>query len=294
MIKRFDMHVPFNDTVFFQKPHSDECSSGGNTVEIIEKWYKKLNFPKSYDSEFYTALKNIPVSDAINIENYDTDCQDGKRNLLSFLFMCEKNAKYYEENNIGEDILTATLSDLPLWTTIWSNIKGELYLGELNWLKYHLSGRIFRLGRLQFAFGKIGFDIPEHGVKLGDNVIEIHIPRGGKLSPEECSKSLDIAKEFFAKHFPDYDYRCFTCHSWLLDETLKKYLPENSNILLFADMFTKVSTEKSSAILKYIFRWDATPENLPYMAADSVLAQKIKSACLNGETFYATTGIIKK
>ena len=261
---------------------------------IIRKWYNKLAFPKYYDAQFEKALAEIPISDAIDIKTYDKSATDGKRNLLSFLFLAEKLKAKYEALGIPEDILNATLEDIKIWCINWSNIKRELHLGELSWLQFHLSGKLFRLGRLQFCMGKAEHDIPKYGIKKGDGVMEVHIPEGEKLTRESCEESFALASEFFKKYFPDFEYTVFTCHSWLLDDTLKNYLPENSGIVRFGDMFDKVASDESYALIKYLFEWDTTPLNVKYRYPTSSLAAKVQKAILAGEKFYETLGVIKK
>ena len=262
--------------------------------KTIEKWYKKLHFPKTYDEEFYHALNAVPISDAVCVEHYDVKCKNGKRNLISVLYMCEKLANDCKKVGIPETIVMDTLNDIVVWTKTWSNIKSDLFLGELAWLKRHLSGRLFKLGRLQFCMGIAEKDIPEFEIQQGENVIEVHIPEGGKLSYDECQSSFALARAFFSKYFPDFSYRYFTCHSWLLDENLKKYLPTESNILRFGNMFARVANDESNAILRYLFRWDTTEENLSYAVCNSAFAEKIKRAVLKGERFFETLGIMKK
>lgn len=268
-------------------------SANPEVVEIIEKWYKKLNFPKNFDREFYDALKKIRISDIVNIEEYDIFCENGKRNLLSFLFMCEKLAEKYHEKGIDEKILYDTLSDIVIWTNTWSNLKGEIYLSQLDWLQNHLKMKLFRLGRLQFCMAESNYDIEKYGVKKGDKIIEIHVPEGEPLDHEECLKSIDMAKKFFADYFPEFDYKCFTAHSWMLDETLQTVLKPESNILKFAQMFEPFHKEESDAILRYIFRWDTTRYNLRYAPSYNDFTQKIKSDTLKGKKFYEVTGILK-
>ena len=263
-------------------------------AETIEKWYRRLGFPKELDEQFFVALRQIPVSDAITVESYYKYCKCGKRNLISYLFLCEKTKEKYEAMGLPESILDATLSDLVRWTVEWTNVKGELYLGELSWLARHLSASIFRIGRLQYCKGKAAVDFPSLGVLKGDPIIEVHIPKGERLTKENCLASLSEARAFFKKHFPDYDYKCFTTHSWLLDDALKKYLPEESGILAFASLFEIAGGEESYELLKYIFTWDTTRLNLPYRYPYSSLAAKVQRAVLSGETFHEVHGAIAK
>lgn len=261
---------------------------------IIKDWYTRLGFPNVYDEEFYEALGSVNISDAITLDTYDKKCRDGKRNLLSYLFLCEQTERKYKELGISEDILTDTLSDIVTWCNNWSKIKGELYLGELSWLAHHLSGRLFRLGRLQFCMAGAERDIPKYGIRKGDNVIEIHIPEGKKLMVEDSLRSIAAAREFFATHFPDYQYSVFTCHSWLLDTTLKEFLPEESGILQFGNMFDKVEAEESLALIKYLFAWDTTLMNIAHRYPTSSLAAKVQKSVLGGKRFYEVLGVIER
>lgn len=262
--------------------------------EIIGSWYKELKFPGIYDGDFHDALKNIKISDAITAQNYNIFEQDGRRNLLSFLYLCENLEQYYQEKGIDRQILLDTLHDLVIWTNIWTDLTGRLCLRELGWLQMHMSGKLFRLGRLQFALGEAHYAVPERGLKKGDNVIEVHIPEVGPLDREACEQSLAMAREFFAKHFPEFEYQYFTCHSWLLDTSLEELLSENSNILKFQDMFEIVEQDVSDDILKYVFTWNTVRDTVRHKVAASGFAERVKKAALSGFEFHAGYGIIKK
>lgn len=264
------------------------------TLKIIEKWYKLLQFPKKYDKEFYEALGEISIPDNVTIENYDVKEQDGKKNLLSFLYFCEKTEKDYLNAGISREICIQTLSDIVCWTEIWTNLKGELYLGELAWLKNHLTMRLFQIGRLQFCPQKSGFDLPEWGVKKDDNVLAVHIPQKGIFTKETCQVAIVKAKAFFAEFFPKLEYKGFTCRSWLLDPTLKELLNAESNILGFQNLFTLIFKDKSDSILKYVFAWDANRENLSSYISTSSFAEKVKNRIMKGGDFYTAFGFVEK
>ena len=66
----------------------------------------------------------------------------------------------------------------------------------------------------------------------------MHVPDFmGPLSPRAVDRSLALAREFFARHYPEERYAVATCGSWLLDPQLKQYLPEDSNIVRFQERF---------------------------------------------------------
>lgn len=264
-----------------------------DTAAICEKWYKKLGFPQEYDAEFYAALKRYHIADAITIDTYDLTEQDGKRNLLSFLYMCEELSKKYEEKGIPEQILLATLGDLLLWTDAWSDIKGEMYLGELAWLAKTMKMQLYRIGSLEFMAGKAHGDCEALGLKKGDPIVEVHIPSGADLSPEACHASLEGAIAFYKAHFPEYKFAHFTCHSWLLDPALDALLPPTSNILKFRDMFTLISADESDAALRYVFRWNTNRRNLRNAVCPSSFAERMKKHILGGGVLHAAFGAIR-
>ncbi len=263
------------------------CSSTNPEVPgIIEKWYQKLSFPKYFDEEFTRALKEIPISDAITAENYKADCQDGKRNLLTALFLAEVLSKQYEEKGFSEEILLNSLSDILTYTHIFSDLQNELSLGRMDWILRILKGEIIRFGRLQFALEPSLVDIPKKDVKAGDCVLRCYIPQGEKLTKDAVLSSVEQAKAFFG------DYTVLVT-SWLLDETLTEFLPENSNILGFQSLFETVKQEESDAILRYVFRWNTNRFSVKFVPAYNAFSEGVKQAILSGKKFYEVTGYLK-
>ncbi len=56
----------------------------------------------------------------------------------------------YRERGIPESVFVDTLSDLELWMRVYHKRHGVWGLRELEWLWRHFTGRVFKLGRLQF------------------------------------------------------------------------------------------------------------------------------------------------
>ena len=281
---------PLNPT-----PDDSNKWSGQNkdVPAVIEAWYQALQFPRIYDWDFKDALATVPVSDAITTASPAYETEDGRRNLLQVLYLCEKTKELYQARGIPREILMDTLSDIVTWTNTWSGIRDGLYLGELSWLKRHLEGKLFRLGRLQFCMGHAEQDIPQANVKKGDSVIEIHIPEGDAMTAEACDASIARAREFFGTYFPEFDYKCFTCHSWLLDPTLAEILKPESNILTFQSRFTVTESDADDSIVRYVFAWNATRYNLKKFACETSLAQRVKARIQSGGGFYVSLGFFK-
>lgn len=260
------------------------------TQKIIEKWYKLLEFPKEYDKEFYQILEEIPVPEDLRIEDTDPLSPNGKENLLRHLYFMEELHERYQKKGIPDSVFLNTMQDIATWTKTWSDVRGELWMLETQWLRLHFDMKLFGLGRLQFYMGVAWDDLPDMGLKKGEGFLDVHIPATGPLSYEECLESFRMANEFFPKYYPEFSYEDFYCDSWLLDDTLKNYMKPGSNILKFQSMFTPVRKRPVNEILHCIFKRDTTEENLADREATSSFAQKVKEAVLNGGQFYAVMG----
>ena len=70
-------------------------------------------------------------------------------------------------------------------------------------------------------------------LEKGNPVLGLHIPATGPLLPGQCATAVRRAARFFPKHFPDYNFRAFTCVSWFLDNQFNDLLPHESNIRQF-------------------------------------------------------------
>lgn len=262
-------------------------------LQIIENWYKKLLFDSAYDKLFYTHLNHIDVSDLTDFLSYDYKKNSPQKNLLACLYFCENLQKRYEEKGIEKSILMDSLQDLVLWNKSYYDVHGDIGLTEFLWVARTFLMKIFRLGRLQFSMFQSGFDIEELNVKIGDPILEVHIPSGGPLRYDECASSFESAKAFFKKYYPDFPQEWCSCHSWLLDETMLPILGENSNVAKFQTFFKKVKRNASDSVLKYTFLWNTTRENVKDCQPLSGFAKRLKEKALLGETFYEVIGIRK-
>ena len=262
--------------------------------DIIKKWYYKLNFPEKYEQEFLKLLEGANLSKEVKLSDIENNTENCPYNLLYSLYFVEDMQRLYNERNIPEKILIDTAYDIVRWTEVWYEINGKLGLDLMGWISDHLNARLFKLGRLQFDFGEFDKDYQEQGISKGEKRIGVHIPAEGPLTPELCDASFEQAKQFFAKYFPEYEYKFFTCYSWLIDETLDKYSLETSNITKFRRRFTAIDGYVGDDILKYVFRWDARRSNLDSFVPSGKFAEIIKAAALAGEEFHSRLGIIKK
>jgi hypothetical protein len=191
--------------------------------------------------------------------------------VLVFLATLPHVRRYHQQRGIPDDVSWATLADLGRHMAIHQRISGEGGLSAHNWLTLHYRGVIYALGRFQFHRSHISYDadtIERLGLpfRRGDPCLGVHIPESGPLSPEACDASLQWAREFFPRHFPEESCRFATCGSWLLDDQLAEYLPASSNIVRFQRRFQLMPGSRpcDGEIVSFVFRRnDAHIDDLP-------------------------------
>lgn len=176
---------------------------------------------------------------------------------LVYAFLPETKDRYFEKG-ISDKIFFDTMDDIRIWIDDHRTRTGEYGLYELNWIMDHMRLAIFKLGRLQYQKFKYFFgpSYKKNGVsiKFGENVFSMHIPRGEKLNIEACKKSIEEARVFFKKYYPEYPTNIFVCHSWLLFSGNRNYMREDSNIIKFSEMYDIVKEiEAPSQAYLWIF-----------------------------------------
>ena len=80
--------------------------------------------------------------------------------LIAYLSMLPRAEAWYRAHGIGSDLFNATMADIGLWGANNTARHRAVRFTEFSWIHMHLSCRLFRLGRLQFAL------LPYHGEAL--------------------------------------------------------------------------------------------------------------------------------
>ncbi|MCL2814878.1 MAG: hypothetical protein FWD23_09790, partial [Oscillospiraceae bacterium] len=155
----------------------------------------------------------------------------------------------------------------------------------------HLRAKIFKLGRLQFEPGKLTTLPPENlglHLKKGDPILNVHIPRGGKLDEGACLDSFECAKRFFPEVL-GYDFAAFGCFTWMFDPAFEKLLPPDSNIMKFQKMFSLFSGEEAYWGLDYVFV-NITKENIGEAPTDTSFRKNLVEYLLSGGKMHSGAG----
>ncbi|PRX52707.1 hypothetical protein B0I32_131104 [Nonomuraea fuscirosea] len=176
--------------------------------------------------------------------------------VYAYLALVDDALRYHRDHGIAADVSWASLADLGRNLAVDRRMRREGWPVMQSWLTLHSRGTIYELGRLQH----------QHN----DEAIELHIPESGPMTPEAVDASLDEARAFFPRHFPDRPYQAFSCGSWLLDPQLLEYLPADSNIVRFQRRFELEPDEEQEGndadieVQRFVFRTLTTPlDELP-------------------------------
>lgn len=81
--------------------------------------------------------------------------------------------------------------------------------------------------------GMVRFPKAEWDVVLreGDWVLDMHIPAGGKMTPEAVHASFRQAADFFPRFYPAQPPKALRCWSWIYNPHLGEILPAESNLV---------------------------------------------------------------
>lgn len=197
-----------------------------------------------------------------------------------YLAMVDVVMEYHRDHGIPETVSWATLADLGRNLGVDRRMRGEGWPVMQSWLTLHVRGGLYELGRLQY--------------QRGDTAIGLHIPDSGPMRPEAVAASLDEARAFFPRHFPDERYTEFSCGSWLLDPQLLEYLPEDSNIVRFQRRFEldpyvePEGIDCDVEVLRFVFRTLTTP--LDQLPRRTVLQRAIVDHLKAGRHWYWRRG----
>lgn len=212
------------------------------------------------------------------------DLEDGIFPVLVLAFLADYALEVNTKRGIDKEITTATLKDINLWVHNYFVQHNKLGIeqspAQLGWLIRHYTGNLFRIGRLQFNIRKANLKIPD-----GEYVIETHVPQGEPLDFEMCCESLNMAEEFFKKHFPNIDAKFFTFHSWLANPNLEKLLDKDSNIVKFMKLWTLVDDEgdNSRQAIERVFGLGFKIEDIEKAPERTTLQRKLKELIISGE-----------
>ena len=230
------------------------------------------------------------IADKIIKNGDESEFPNDIRALAAFNYLADFALENNTKMGIPKEITVASLKDVNPWVENHYKRYGEYGFSEAFWvIGFYLSQR-FRLGRLQFNFAK-----PLPFMPQCDIVLETHIPQGEPLDNDECIKSFKMAKEFFAKVFPDKKVNYFMCDSWLLCPQLVNIADEKSNLVKFMKMWQQIPFhgDESSQVIERVFGFGFKREDLVKAPEKTSLQRNLKNYLLSGNNINMSAGYIE-
>jgi hypothetical protein len=220
--------------------------------------------------------------------------EDPRNSIQAFLETVPDIRRYHAERGIPDDISWATLADLGQQIKVNRRTHGDYGLETHWWMTIHWTGQIYALGRLQYLLHQVPADKPVPGTEPGEWIIGVHIPETGPLTPELVDDSLQQAREFFPRYFPEYPVRTANLWSWLIDPYLLDHLPQDSNTVKFGRRFTPYGTPNDSqdSAIFFTFRTHGT-DHLDDLPQDTRLQRLVVERIKNGGTWQSGYGYLR-
>ena len=123
----------------------------------------------------------------------------------------------------------------------------------------------------------------------GDMTLAVHIPGGEGYTPQRWKSSMEEAKAFFDRWFPEIPTKGFWSESWLYDPTLSRLLPEEGRIMSVQRQFYIYPTMEGEEMIKLEVFGDAHAD-LDAVEVKTSLQQKLLDSLRRGE-HYHTSGM---
>ena len=128
-------------------------------------------------------------------------------------------------------------------------------------------------------------------LKNGDYVLSVHIPSDGSLEYDLCEESYIEAQNLYAKYYSEYDFKAFTCSSWLMEKRLKEIIGKETNITKFAGEFVTYPLLSTGTDV-YVFLYNLqTPQKAETLPENTSMRKMVKKYLMEGNAFYKKGGI---
>lgn len=249
--------------------------------KAIEMPQEVTEYAARFDSEFKYAAAEGEMNKLFAPETWGEGLEDLKKSLgedskgykmLTCMLHCSQRTwEFYRNHGISGQIFVETMKCFGRFVKEHRESYGFYGFDREWWTVRQLSGRLFRIGELEYELKEAD----------GERVIALHIPSDARLWQEKVLASIQQAKIFLKEKFPEYSEVKMQCHSWLLSPTLKEVLSPGSHILAFQELFDiKVSGEdKTGEYMVWVFKRSDIP--LRELPENTSLQRRLKAYLLS-------------
>lgn len=121
----------------------------------------------------------------------------------------------------------------------------------------------------------------------GDMTLAAHIPGGEGYTWERWKASMEKAKAFFDRYFPELRTKGFWSESWLYDPSLYRLLPGDGRIMSVQRQFYNYPTPEGDSMIKLEVFGTEDPD-LETAEQRTSLQRSLRDSLLRGERYHTT------
>ncbi len=236
------------------------------------------------------AVKQIP---ALCKTEDDPTGDSGLKALAVYLAAALHTREMYAGLGIGKDIYIDTMKVFRRFVLEHLESFGRYGFDRHFWIYRQLSGALFRLGALEFELYHFSDDtVPAGPFAPGAPALSVHIPSDAVMDRAALDASYRMAKAFFARHFPDFQYTCVYCSTWLLSPVLREILRPGSRILLFQEDYEIVRVDSTvNGGLRWVFGREY--DDFTLLPEDTSLMRGMKKILVAGGKTGSAAGYVR-
>lgn len=262
----------------------------------MEQLCRKINMPEEVTGQLLEIHSTLAYFPCLDLLMQEKTWSEGLEQLKEFLgddpagfkrlccmLRCALRAKTeYTHLGISEKIYVDTMGAFSRFVREHKASYGSYGFDRGFWTPRQVSCRLFRIGQLEY----------ELTTQKGVPIVSLHIPTDVDLRPEILKPSLKAGLGELYRLFPEYEGKPVYCHSWLMSPLLADFLPEESNILRFQELFDITSDDiPGRDVLLWVFKNPKLPKEA--YPEDTSLQRKLKKYFLNGGQFQEGKGYLR-
>ena len=191
--------------------------------------------------------------------------------------LSQKLLNDYQRHQLPDEVFYHTIDDIGRWASEYWSYSGKIGLAESAWLTNHLTLRLFQLGRLHFCMEPADFSAPALDLNRASRWCLCTSAAAVRSILRRDDTSFARARAFFPNTSRHMRSRIFSCHSWLLDETLLPLVGVYP-IFHFFNSVQIVGRTASNAAARYVLRWDIQPDEIAAFIPQNRFQSQLKSA----------------
>lgn len=213
---------------------------------------------------------------------------------FSELYYMPRAMRYMHTRGVPDEVINNTVPDG--FSGALKETDGGFFFDAMklySWIQLYIDSKLLRVGILNFELRDRVKEDCGGRLSPDDAVINVHIPAGIRLTPENCRSAYSECAKLVKTAFPEFKYKAFVCFSWMMDSQLKTMLSPESNIVKFQSHYETFSTNKpTDSVLMFVFGYPAGVKPHPSeLAEDTSLQRAIKNHLLAGGQMYSDGGI---